>query len=132
MVSLLQVSPLLVAAAHELDTRDARSVRFVRSFRREPIEVHPGDGVLATISGQTFAGCVGEMMELFMPGRAVLRMMLSSARRVDFEDETRGNVITVRRDAEASDLLLRVESVALHEVHCDESDADVLTFNYIF
>ena len=40
---------------------------------------------MAKISGQTFAGVVGEMMELFLSGRVVLRMLLNSARRVDFE-----------------------------------------------
>ena len=40
-----------------------------------------------------------ELMELFLPGRVVLHMLLNSARRVDFEDDMRRNVITVARDA---------------------------------
>ena len=33
----------------------------------------------------------------------------------------------VARDADANDVLICVENVALHKVYCDESDANVLT-----
>ena len=75
---------------------------------------------------------VGEIVQLFLPGRAVLRMLLNEARCVAFEDETRGHVITVSREQECHTLYVCIENASLHEVHCDETDASVLTFNYLY
>ena len=57
---------------------------------------------------------------------------LGSAREVQFEDASRGCVITVERSQPATDMYACLESISLHEVYCDESDPSVLTFNYLY
>ena len=132
MPALLLASPLMQIAALQADTRETYAARTVSVFTREPMEIRSGDWLLATTNGSVYAGRVGEIMELFlMGGRAVLRMMLLEARAIAFEDDTRGKVISVSRDADSSDIYVCVETAALHEVHC-EDDGVVLTFIYVY
>ena len=63
---------------------------------------------------------------------SVLRMLMSDARVVEFEDELRGKVITVQRDSKASELLVCVERASLLEVHCDEKSEKNLTYEYVY
>ena len=128
----LAASRLLQLAALQADMHHAYAVRHVRSFTREPMEARSGDWLIACMHGQTHVGCVGEIMEVFLPGRSVLRMLLREARRVEFEDPTRGCVISVSREQAPAELYVCVESAALHEVLCDNSHASVITYNYIF
>ena len=128
-------SPLLMMAATQHETPEAYAVRFARSFTREPVKVSTGDWILVTTNdGITHVGRAGEIVELSVPGRTLLRMMLCVARHVDFEDETRGRVISVPRDAPASDIFVAVEEVALHEVlqGADTEDSPNVTFNYVY
>jgi len=132
MISTLQVSPLMQIAATHSDTSETYAARGVSSFTREPMEVRSGDWLLVTVDGSSYAGRAGEIMELFLTGgRTVLRMMLLEAQAVLFEDDTRGGVITVSRDADASDMYIRVEDAALHEVHCEDVGT-VRTFTYVY
>ena len=96
------------------------------------MEIRQGDWLLASKGGHTHVGVVGEIVELFLPGRSVLRMMLiTTARQVEFEDDMRGSVITVERAQPSSDLYVCVESTSLHEVACDDGAESVLLFSYI-
>ena len=132
MVPMLATSRLLQAAACAPGMESAYAVRFVRSFTREPMEVRSGDYIIAVQDDLVHVGRVVEMAEIHVPGRVLLRMLLHDARPIAFEDETRGNVITVRRDVDVCEVFVRVEDAAVHEVYCDETDADTLTFNYLY
>ena len=72
------------------------------------------------------------MAELHVPGRVLLRMLLHDARPIAFEDPTRGHVISVRRDLATCEVFVRLEDAAVHEVAMQETDADTLTFNYVY
>ena len=92
-----------------------------------------GDWVIAVDGTTSFVARVGEIVHLFVPGEPVLRAALKEAREVQFEDASRGCVITVQRSQPATDMYACLESISLHEVYCDEeSDPSVLTFNYIY
>ena len=91
-----------------------------------------GDWVLAVDGGTSFVARVGEIIQIFVPGGPVLRAVLGEAREVQFEDASRGCVITVKRSQPATDMYSCLESISLHEVYCDERDASVLTFNYLY
>ena len=104
----------------------------VQSFTREPAECRSGDWLLVRTDGVTYAGCVAEIIELFMPGRAVLRMLLRQAREVEFEDDSRGRVLTVSCQTPGSDVFVRVETMSFHEILCDAQVPGVLSFNYLF
>ena len=132
MVSMLASSRLLQAAAVAPGTDSAYAVRFVRSFTREPMEVRNGDYIITMQDDMTHVGRVREIAEIHVPGRVLLRMLLHDARPIAFEDDTRGSVITVRRDAAVCEVYVRVEDAAVHEVSCDETDANTLTFNYLY
>ena len=132
LMAALQESALLATAAQQPDTVGCYAVRQVRSFTREPMEIRQGDWLLASKDGHTHVGVVGEIVELFVPGRSVLRMMLTTARQVEFEDDMRGRVITVERAQPTSDLYVRVESTSLHEVACDAGQSARLSFTYIY
>ena len=102
---LVAVSQLLMMVATQPDTTDAYAVRFARSFTREPVKVSAGDWILVTTNdGKTHVGRAGEIVELSVPGRTLLRMMLCGARRAEFEDEACGQVISVPRAAPVSDV----------------------------
>ena len=88
--------------------------------------------ILASANGMSVIGRIDECMELMVPGMSLLRMFMSEVRHVSFEDPTRGAVITVPRAAPTSEMYACVEQMSLLEVYCDEQDASVLTFNYIF
>ena len=102
------------------------------SFTRGLVEVRSGDWVIVNDGGTSFVARVGEIIQFFVPGEPVLRAVLREAREVQFEDASRGCVITVPRTQPATDIYACLESISLHEVYCDEDDASVLTFNYIY
>ena len=102
------------------------------SFTRGLVEVRSNDWVIAVDGSASFVARVGEIIQIFVPGGPVLRAMLREAREVQFEDTSRGCVITVPRTQPATDIYACLESISLHEVYCDEDDASVLTFNYIY
>lgn len=116
---LVARSRLLMMASTQREACEAYAVRFVRSFTREPVKVSAGDWILVTSTknGATQVGRVGEIMELCVPGRTLLRMLLCAAKQVAFEDETRGQVISVPRDAPECDVYVVVDEVA----HCMRS-----------
>ena len=77
-------------------------------------------------------GRAGEMLQLYVPGACYVRMGLHEARRVLFEDETRGCVIRVPRTTQGVDMYVCLENVRVLELYCDESDASELSFSYIY
>ena len=113
-------------------TADMIGYRTVRSFTRGPVEVRCGDWVLVQMHGRSYVGRATEMMDMHMGGVSVLRMMLSESRAVSFEDETRGQVLSVRRDTPSYSQLVQLESSGVHEVVCDESDATELRYTYSY
>ena len=79
-------------------------------------------------------GRVHEIFEVYVAstGACLLRMMLSETRGVAFEDETRGQVLSVERSEATFDQVFPVESTGVLEVVCDESDAKTLVYTYIY
>ena len=126
-------SLLLRTCVGQPQTMSAHAFRFVRALNRGSVEVRSGDWVICREGGRSVVGRVGEMVELFLPQSAVsfVRMMLSDAREVAFEDATRGCVISVRLDTPCGDHYVCAECASLHEVACDQRDAE-LVFSYIY
>ena len=90
------------------------------------------------MDGQAHIGCVREIAEFFVPGRSLLRVLLHihvrDAHHVDLRmaESRRRAVITLDRASPACEKYLCCENVAMHEVHCDDSQQHVLTFMYIY
>ena len=110
------------------------SYRTLRSFTRGSVEVCCGAWLLLRYNGRSTIGRVSEITEMHLAHSAssVLRMLMCDVRCVDFEDEMRGQVLTVRRDSVAFEMLVCVEHASLLEVSCDESNANELTFEYVY
>ena len=108
--------------------------RTLRSFTRGQVEVSCGGWILLLYEGKSIVGRVCEIVQLHVAHAAsnVLRMLMSEARIVEFEDDLRGKVITVQRDSEASELLVCAERASMLEVNCDETSATYLTYEYIY
>ena len=96
--------------------------RCLRSFTRGAVEVRCHQWHLIQYEGRSIVGRVSEIVELHVPNAAssVLRMWMLQSRYVDFEDETRGQVVTISRDSSAHEQYVRVECASVLEVHCDE------------
>ena len=125
-------SRLFQACLLRQDTSLVYAFRHIRMFTRGSVEVRAGTWILASANGMSVIGRIDECMELMVPGMSLLRMFMSEVRHVSFEDPTRGAVITVPRAAPTSEMYACVEQMSLLEVYCDEQDAFVLTFNYIY
>ena len=63
----------------------------------------------------------------------LLRMLMCESREVEFEDELRGQVISVQRDSPAYDEhFVCLEHASVHEVQCDESRGTAITYEYVY
>jgi hypothetical protein len=133
MTEQAEVSPLLKVCVGQADTAHAHAYRHVRSLSRGSVEARGGDWIICREGGRSVVGRVAEMVELFLPSAAasLVRMLLSDAREVSFEDETRGHVIAVERDSPSGPHYVCAERASLHEVACDVRP-DELVFSYIY
>ena len=126
-------SRLMHICSRQIDEAGAYAYRTVRNFTRGAVEVRCGEWLLLQYAGRSLIGCVSEIVELHVKaGSSMLRMWLRQSRDVVFEDETRGQVITVRRDCDHNEQYVCVERASLHEVSCDQSSDTHLTFEYIY
>ena len=124
----------LLQMAVELDPllRDTYAYRSLRSFTRGFMEFRSGDWIIACEGGQYMVGRLTHATQIFVEGGSFLRALLVRAYRIDFVDDTRGQVISVDQEkSPAAEHYLRVEDAKMHEVVCDERGS-VLTFNYIY
>ena len=104
------------------------------SFLRGSVEVRCGDWLLVIYGGKSIIGLVREIVELYVThaASAVLRMLMSEAREVMFEDEMRGQVITVKRDSSYFEQVVCVENASVLEVSCNEENPALLTYEYVY